>query len=40
MRGEVVPAREAHENCLNLLSGSAEVPIGQEVPKEKSSRAG
>ena len=25
MRGEVAPAREAHKNCLNLLSGSADI---------------
>ena len=25
MRGEVAPACEAHENCLNLLSGSADI---------------
>ena len=25
MRGEVAPAREAHKNCLNLLSESADI---------------
>ena len=38
MRGEVAPAREAHENCPNLLSGSAD--ISDWLPRKKEVELG